>query len=118
MLSAVYLSTSFKRGSCPPCRFGADVSQRGVPPDAVYTFKHALVQDAAYSTLLRSARKELHAQIGKALETHFSEMVDSQPKLLAQHYADAGLIEKSAPTGVEPARGPRPARRWRKQPRN
>ena len=69
--------------------------QRGVPPDAVYTFKHALVQDAAYSNLLRSARKELHAQIGKVLETHFSEMVDSQPELLAQHYADAGLIEKS-----------------------
>ena len=69
--------------------------QRGVPPDAVYTFKHALVQDAAYSNLLRSARKELHAEIGKVLETHFSEMVDSQPELLAQHYADAGLIEKS-----------------------
>lgn len=69
--------------------------QRGAPPDAVYTFKHALVQDAAHSSLLRSARKQLHAQIAKALETHFPEMVDSQPELLAQHYGDAGLTEKS-----------------------
>jgi class 3 adenylate cyclase/predicted ATPase len=69
--------------------------QRGVPPDAVYTFKHALVQDAAHVSLLRSARKQLHAQIAKAIETHFPETVDSQPELLAQHYADSGLAEKS-----------------------
>ena len=69
--------------------------QRGVPPDAVYTFKHALVQDAAHVSLLRSARKQLHAQIAKAIETHFPETVDSQPELLAQHYANSGLAEKS-----------------------
>ena len=47
------------------------VFQRGTPPDAVYTFKHALVRDAAHSSLLRGARQQLHAQIAEALETHF-----------------------------------------------
>ena len=71
------------------------VFQRGTPPDAVYTFKHALVQDAAHGSLLRSARQQLHAQIAEALETHFPELMDSQPELFAQHYAEAGLVEKS-----------------------
>jgi predicted ATPase len=71
------------------------VFQRGTPPDAVYIFKHALVQDAAHSSLLRSARQQLHAQIAEALETHSPEITESQPQLLAQHYAEAGLIEKS-----------------------
>jgi predicted ATPase len=61
------------------------VFQRGALPDATFLFKHALVQDAAYSTLLRGARQELHAQIARALETRLSEVVDSQPELLAQH---------------------------------
>ena len=71
------------------------VFQRGTPPDAVYSFKHALVQDAAHGSLLRNARQQLHAQIADALETHFPELMDSQPELLAQHYAEAGLVEKS-----------------------
>jgi predicted ATPase len=71
------------------------VFQRGAPPDAVYSFKHALVQDAAHSSLLRSSRQRLHAQIGYALETHFPELMDNHPELLAQHYAEAGLVEKS-----------------------
>ena len=71
------------------------VFQRGTPPDAVYSFKHALVQDAAHGSLLRSARQQLHAQIAEALEAHSPEMMDSQPELFAQHYAQAGLIEKS-----------------------
>jgi class 3 adenylate cyclase/predicted ATPase len=71
------------------------VFQRGAPPNAVYTFKHALVQDAAHSSLLRSSRQQLHAQIADALETHFPELIESQPELIAQHYAEAGLIEKS-----------------------
>ena len=71
------------------------VFQRGTPPDAVYTFKHALVQDAAHGSLLRSARQQLHAQIAEALETHSPELMDSQPELFAQHYAEAGLVEKS-----------------------
>jgi predicted ATPase len=71
------------------------VFQRGAPPEAVYTFKHALVQDAAHGSLLRSTRQQLHAQIAQALETHFPEITENQPELLAQHYTEAGLVEKS-----------------------
>src|SRR6185437_11627732 len=71
------------------------VFQRGTPPEAVYTFKHALVQDAAHSSLLRSSRQQLHARIAEALEAHTPELMDSQPELLARHYAEAGLVEKS-----------------------
>jgi class 3 adenylate cyclase/predicted ATPase len=71
------------------------VFQRGTPPDTVYSFKHALVQDAAYSSLLRSTRQQLHAQIAKALEANSPELMDSQPELFAQHYTEAGLVEKS-----------------------
>jgi class 3 adenylate cyclase/predicted ATPase len=71
------------------------VFQRGTPPDAVYSFKHALVQDAAHGSLLRSSRHLLHAQIAEALETHSPELMDTQPELFARHYAEAGLVEKS-----------------------
>ena len=71
------------------------VFQRGTPPEAVYSFKHALVQDAAHDSLLRSARRQLHAQIAEALETQSREVMANQPEILAQHYAEAGLIEKS-----------------------
>jgi predicted ATPase len=71
------------------------VFQRGTPPDAVYTFKHTLVQDAAHGSLLRNARQQLHAQIAEALEADSPDLLDSQPGLLAQHYAEAGLVEKS-----------------------
>jgi class 3 adenylate cyclase/predicted ATPase len=71
------------------------VFQRGTLSDAVYTFKHALVQDVAHGSLLRSARQQLHAEIAEALETHSPELIDSQPEVLAQHYAEAGFIEKS-----------------------
>jgi class 3 adenylate cyclase/predicted ATPase len=71
------------------------VFQNGNPPDAVYTFKHALVQDAAYGSLLRSTRQELHGRIARALETLSPELIDSQPELFARHYGEAGLVEKS-----------------------
>jgi class 3 adenylate cyclase/predicted ATPase len=71
------------------------VFQRGTPTDAVYSFKHALVQDAAHASLLRSSRQQLHAQIAEALEAHSPELMDSQPELFAQHYAEAGLVEES-----------------------
>jgi class 3 adenylate cyclase/predicted ATPase len=71
------------------------VFQRGMPPDAVYTFKHALVQDTAHGSLLRSTRQQLHAHIAAALETYSPETVENQPELLARHYAEAGLVEKS-----------------------
>jgi len=71
------------------------VFQRGAPPDAVYSFKHALVQDAAHDSLLRNVRRQLHAQIVEAIEAHSPELMDSQPELFARHYAEAGLVEKS-----------------------
>jgi tetratricopeptide (TPR) repeat protein len=71
------------------------VFQRGTPPDAVYSFKHALVQYAAHGSLLRGARQQLHAQIAAALEAHFPELMETQPERFAQHYAEAGLVEKS-----------------------
>jgi class 3 adenylate cyclase/tetratricopeptide (TPR) repeat protein len=71
------------------------IFRRGAPPDAEYTFKHALVQDAAYSTLLRSRRQQLHGRIAATLEGQFREVVTAQPALLAQHYTEAGLSEKA-----------------------
>jgi predicted ATPase len=71
------------------------VFQRGTPPEAVYTFKHALVQDATHGSLLRSTRQQLHARIAEALETQSPELMDTAPELFAQHYAEAGLVEKS-----------------------
>jgi predicted ATPase len=71
------------------------VFERGTRPDAVYSFKHALVQDVAHGSLLRSTRQQLHAQIAEALEANSPEMTDTQPELFAQHYAEAGLVEKS-----------------------
>jgi predicted ATPase len=70
--------------------------EQGVPPHASYLFKHALVQDAAYGTLLRQPRRALHARIAKALQNRFAEIAESQPALLAHHYTEAGLVEKAA----------------------
>ncbi len=70
--------------------------RQGTPPHAAYLFKHALVQDAAYGTLLREPRRALHARIAEALESQFGEIAESQPELLARHYTEAGLIEKAA----------------------
>jgi predicted ATPase len=70
------------------------IFRRGTLPDAEYTFKHALVQDAAYSTLLRSRRRQLHARIAATLENQFPVVV-AQPALLVQHCAEAGLAEKA-----------------------
>src|SRR5262249_32900494 len=71
------------------------IFQRGTPPDAEYTFKHALVQDAAYGTLLRSRRQQLHARIVATLEAQFPEIVTAQPQLMAQHCAEASLNGKA-----------------------
>ena len=70
--------------------------RQGVPPHATYLFKHALVQDAAYGTLLREPRRALHARIAEILENQFVEIAESQPELLARHCTEAGLIEKAA----------------------
>jgi predicted ATPase len=67
-----------------------------MPPHATYLFKHALVQDAAYGTLLREPRRVLHARIAESIETHFTDIAESKPELLARHCTEAGLIEKAA----------------------
>jgi predicted ATPase len=66
--------------------------QRGLPPQARYTFKHALIQDVAYRSLLKSARQKYHKQIARVLEERFPETKETQPELLAHHYTEAGLI--------------------------
>ncbi len=71
------------------------IFRRGMPPDAEYTFKHALVQDAAYGTLLRGRRQQLHARIAATLEDQFPEIKATQPELLARHCAEAGLAAKA-----------------------
>jgi class 3 adenylate cyclase/predicted ATPase len=70
--------------------------RQGVPPYASYLFKHALVQDAAYGTLLREPRRALHARIAETIERQFADIAENQPELLARHCAEAGLIEKAA----------------------
>ena len=69
------------------------VFRRGEPPDAVYSFKHVLVRDAAYESLLRSRRQQLHGQIARALEQGFADIVASQPEIVAHHFTEAGLVE-------------------------
>jgi predicted ATPase len=72
------------------------VFRQGEPPHATYLFKHALVQDAAYGTLLREPRRALHARIAESLESQFPEVAENRPELLARHSSEAGLIEKAA----------------------
>ncbi|MGY8668530.1 adenylate/guanylate cyclase domain-containing protein [Bradyrhizobium sp. UFLA05-109] len=67
-----------------------------LPPNATYVFKHALVRDASYGTLLREPRRALHARIAEAVESQFAETAESQLELLAHHCTEAGLIEKAA----------------------
>jgi tetratricopeptide (TPR) repeat protein len=71
------------------------IYRRGAAPDVIYEFKHALVQEAAYSSLMRSKRQQLHKQIAKTLEERFSETVESTPELLAHHYREAALPAKA-----------------------
>jgi class 3 adenylate cyclase/tetratricopeptide (TPR) repeat protein len=67
--------------------------RRGAPPNAQYTFKHALVQDVAYASLLRASRQQLHARIARAYESRFPEVVRAQPELVAHHFTEAGLSD-------------------------
>ena len=69
--------------------------QRGRPPRATYTFKHALIQDAAYQSLLKRTRQTYHQQAAALLESHFPEVVEAQPELLAHHYAECGAAEQA-----------------------
>jgi class 3 adenylate cyclase/predicted ATPase len=70
--------------------------RRDEPPHATYLFKHALVQDAAYGTLLREPRRTLHARIAETIESEFADIAENRPELLARHWTEAGGIEKAA----------------------
>jgi class 3 adenylate cyclase/tetratricopeptide (TPR) repeat protein len=69
------------------------VFRRGEPPEAVYSFKHALVRDVAYESLLKSRRQQLHGQIASTLEERFADIVASQPEIVAHHFTEAGLVD-------------------------
>ena len=73
------------------------LNRRGTPPDAAYTFKHALIQDAAYESLLKTKRRELHARVAETLKERFPESAETQPELLAHHRTEAGQFE----TGIQ-----------------
>src|SRR4029453_2674077 len=73
------------------------VYQRGLVPQATYLFKHALVQDAAYHSLLKSKRQQYHTTIAQVLARRFPETIETQPGLIAHHYTEAGLIEQAIP---------------------
>jgi hypothetical protein len=73
----------------------------GSPPEATYTFKHALVQDTAYASLLKSKRIQLHAQIAEVLERNFTERAANEPELLAFHFTQAGLNEHAVPYWIK-----------------
>jgi predicted ATPase len=71
--------------------------QRGLPPQATSRFKHALIQDAAYQSLLRSTRQQYHQRIAQVVEARFPELCETQPELLAHHYTEVGLSAQAIP---------------------
>jgi predicted ATPase len=71
--------------------------QRGLPPQATYLFKHALIQETAYQSLLKSTRQQYHQRIAQVLVDRFPETAEAQPELVAQHYTEAGLTEQALP---------------------
>ena len=73
------------------------VYQSGLPPQARYLFKHALVQETAYQSLLKSRRQQLHQQVARVLEEQFPRMVETQPEVVAHHYTEAGLAAQAIP---------------------
>src|SRR5499427_7662204 len=97
LLAAVVRQPEAELGSAVDRLIAAGLLFRqGVPPHATYLFKHSLVRDAAYGTLLRQRRRALHARIAETLESQFADVAERQPELLARHCTEAGLIEKAA----------------------
>ena len=96
LLAAVVHKPEAELGALDRLMAAGLLFRQGVPPHASYLFKHALVQDAAYGTLLREQRRALHSRIAETLESQFADILESQPELLARHYTEAGLIEKAA----------------------
>jgi predicted ATPase len=73
------------------------VYQRGIPPQATYTFKHAFIQDAAYQSLLWRTRQQYHQRIAQVVEAQFADIAATQPELPAHHYSEAGLAAQTLP---------------------
>ena len=71
------------------------ISQKGEPPHTRWVFKHALIQDAAYQSLLRSKRQQIHQDIAQVLEKRFPDIAQTQPELVAHHYTEAGAREEA-----------------------
>jgi class 3 adenylate cyclase len=88
--------------------------QRGLPPQATYLFKHALIRDIAYESLLRSTRQGYHQRVAMVLEAQFPETVATQPELLAHHYTEAGFMSRPSIIGRKRGREPSSARPTRK----
>ncbi|MCS3452014.1 MULTISPECIES: adenylate/guanylate cyclase domain-containing protein [Bradyrhizobium] len=96
LLTAVVRKTEAELGSALVRLIQAGLLFRqGLPPLATYLFKHALVQDVAYGTLLRTSRKQLHGRIANTLEKEFPELIEAEPELLARHCAEAGFNEQA-----------------------
>src|SRR5215218_1235585 len=90
------------RRANPSCRQLSSTSSpselifvRGVPPEATYTFKHALVRDAAYASLLKSRRQKLHARLASVLEESYPDIATRQPELIAYHLSEAHQAERA-----------------------
>ncbi len=97
LLAAIVQKPTTELGQALDCLTKAGLLLRqGAPPHTTYLFKHALVQDAAYGTLLREQRRALHARIADTLESGFEEIAEREPELLARHNTEAGVIEKAA----------------------
>jgi hypothetical protein len=92
--------------------------RRGSGPHATYLFKHALVQDTAYGTLLREPRRALHSRIATALESQSPEVMENQPELLVRHFAEAGMTERAASFGARRDKGRWSVRRTSKPSRS
>ncbi|HLN48302.1 MAG TPA: AAA family ATPase, partial [Steroidobacteraceae bacterium] len=97
LLAAVMRKPAAELGSALDRLIAAGLLFRqGVPPHATYLFKHALVRDAAYGTLLREPRRALHARIADTIENQFAEIAENQPEVLARHCTEAGMLDKAA----------------------
>ena len=71
------------------------VVERGGPPNAIYSFKHALIRDAAYQTILKSRKRDLHRRVAEILESRFPDMVRTEPEVVAHHYTEADVAERA-----------------------
>jgi predicted ATPase len=71
------------------------LGQRGAPPQSRYIFKHALIRDAAFQSVLNARRRELHERIAEVLASRFPEVAETEPELLAHHYTEAGLVDRA-----------------------